>query len=220
MKRIATARPWAVLLLTLGILVTASCGGGTSGSGGITVGGRLLTDGNTPLGGVTVTDPASGDADITDEGGEFGLTAAAQAELALLFEGQGLSASTTISNLPPDTSSVSAVFRARVAQNSVEAESVQVTRRPGSSAGSSSASSDQSSTSSSGSSSSISSGQSSSSDGSSSSVSSSSGSSDGSSSSDQSSSDQFSSSSDTSSSESSSSDGSSSDSSSSSQSSD
>jgi hypothetical protein len=120
------------------LLLTAHCGGSTSGSGGVTVTGRLIAENNAAVAGVTVTDLSTGDADITDETGTFGLLSPAASTISLLFEGQGLSTQAALTNLPADTSSITATFRARLAINSVQAEDVIVEQRPAASSSSSS----------------------------------------------------------------------------------
>ncbi len=130
-KRFLLTRPLALMVMSLwGVL--ASCGGGTSGSGGITIDGRLLTQTNSPVVGVMVTDQASGDADITNSDGRFALIAERAAEFGLLFEGQGLNTTSTITDVPGDASKVTATFRASVEQNSVVPDEVVIERPPAS----------------------------------------------------------------------------------------
>jgi hypothetical protein len=124
--------------LGLILLLSTHCGGSTSGSGGVTVNGRLIAENSAPVVGVTVTDLSTGDADLTDETGTFGLLSPRASSIALLFEGQGLSTQAALTNLPPDTERVTATFRARLANNLVEAEEVVVEQKPQASSSSSS----------------------------------------------------------------------------------
>ena len=116
-------------LFNLVLVLCSGCGGSTTGTGGITVSGKVLSEDSMPLPGVTVTLLETGDQTISDSEGSFALVSSVSGDLNLEFESLNIMAAVKISNVPSDAESVNATFRIRENGNRVDADSVEIRRR-------------------------------------------------------------------------------------------
>jgi hypothetical protein len=117
-------------------LSIASCGGSTTGTGGVTVDGRVLDNAGVGDANVLVTVLETGDSDHTVADGSFHIVTEAASSYVLLFEKPGISARATIANLPADTDEVSATFTVHQDRPAADISNLSVHRHADSSPGS------------------------------------------------------------------------------------
>ena len=87
------------------------CGGSTSGTGGVTIEGKLLTVDATPVTGVTVTILDTGDSAVTDVTGGFSIeTVDTVTNPEFLFEGNGVNARVQVAEIEDDVRDVRVRF--------------------------------------------------------------------------------------------------------------
>ena len=103
-----------------------TCGGSSSGTGGITISGRVLESDGAAAENIQVTSVNSGDTTITDAAGDFAVISDQAAEQQLQFEDMGFSATAQIADVPTAAKSISANFRLQRAENRVELENITV----------------------------------------------------------------------------------------------
>ena len=117
----------AVLALLLSL---CGCGGGTEGTGGVTIQGRVLDISNLPLAGVEVKAADTNDIDVTDSAGTFAVVANTNITSATLaFKKAAAQASFTIDSIPADTESIEANFTVDFGSGSASAGNVQFKKR-------------------------------------------------------------------------------------------
>ena len=115
----------ALVTLVVGCL---GCGGSTSGTGGVTIEGKLLTVTSTPISGVTVTVLDTGDSSVTDSTGGFLIeTLDTLTNPEFLFEGSGINARLRVAEIEDDVTSVTVKFELN--SGSVRSREVQVRAR-------------------------------------------------------------------------------------------
>jgi len=88
------------LLTLLLILILGACGGGTEGTGGVTISGKLQTANSQPVAGVSVTVEETGDSAVTDQNGDFVIQTDRISNATLAFEDDKLAARATVNNIP------------------------------------------------------------------------------------------------------------------------
>ena len=115
-----------VLLSLAGIL--GNCGGSTTGTGGITINGAVVSSDGGAVSPMAVTVLETGDAAQTDAAGLFEIDTERAPSYTLLFEARELNAQTRLENVPGDARVVHAVFRVRPRENAVATESVSIDR--------------------------------------------------------------------------------------------
>ena len=95
---------YRTLLFFFGIILTSCAGGGTEGTGGVTIEGSLLSREGVPLAQVEVIVAETGDSTITNDFGDFSivLSEPVEGDLTLLFEGSDIETQVAI---PEPTSS-------------------------------------------------------------------------------------------------------------------
>jgi hypothetical protein len=106
------------------IFLLTSCGGGTQGTGGVTVEGRIIDTANNPLSAITITSIESGNSTTSDSNGAFLLDTEDKDVIELEFRGNNLVASTAISNVSSNTRKLSATFRVDKTKNKVTPENI------------------------------------------------------------------------------------------------
>ncbi|MCB0320931.1 MAG: hypothetical protein KDD60_08390 [Bdellovibrionales bacterium] len=142
------------LILSLGLLI--GCGGSTTGTGGVSVEGKVLVadaQGTvTPVSNAQVFVTETGDSAVSDANGNYVIVTDKRAAYTLLVEVEEFSATTTITDVPANVSKVKANLRLDRESNTVSGENVEFEREDSaestddnSSAGDSSGSDDSSS---------------------------------------------------------------------------
>ncbi len=109
--KLRSVRSWAASLRCCGlswiILLLASCGGGTSGSGLKTYQGRVITPFNEALSEVAVTIEDTGDSSVTDVNGRFSIKSnAAGATVRFLLESPDFTTRFTLIDIPDESSRI------------------------------------------------------------------------------------------------------------------
>ncbi len=99
-------------LCGLSLAVLVSCGGSTSGTGGVTIQGQLLSADGQPLPGVSVTSLQSGETTTTDSQGNFSLQSERSTVQEIEFDGQGVRATGRIENADDSASRIEVTFEA------------------------------------------------------------------------------------------------------------
>ncbi|MCB0334773.1 MAG: carboxypeptidase regulatory-like domain-containing protein, partial [Bdellovibrionales bacterium] len=94
------------LVLLLMIVLLSDCSGGTRGSGGVTVTGKVVDRSGNAFSGSTVTILQSGDSTSVDDQGEFALANQPSGTLDVLVERDEFSATTNLGSIAPTTSTV------------------------------------------------------------------------------------------------------------------
>lgn len=112
-----------LILIPLLSLVSA-CGGGTEGTGGVQIEGKILSEDNVPLSNINVSVTETGDSDLTDADGNFLIDTQLRSSIELEFRGDGIDAKSKIDNIPSSAKKVSATFRANKKKNTVDPEDV------------------------------------------------------------------------------------------------
>lgn len=116
-------------ILTGLVLLLSGCGGSTSGTGGITVSGRVLNESDAPIPGVTVTLLQTGAQTESAADGGFALISPVAGELDIKFESDAVNAQAKITSVPEDAERVTATFTVRENGQRVDAGDVQIRRK-------------------------------------------------------------------------------------------
>lgn len=112
------------------VLSLVGCGGGTSGTGGITISGQTLDQNSRPLQGVDVIALDTGNAAITDAEGRFVVVAARSVpNTTLSFEQGENKIPATIDSLPEDAELIEATFKVDFARRESAVSDVRIRRR-------------------------------------------------------------------------------------------
>ncbi len=118
---------FGLAIATLAIFIVSGCGGSTSGTGGVTIQGKLLTQSDSPISGVTVTANNSAAASVTGVDGRFVLATENAPSIGLTFDLSAGPLQASIDNVPSDASVITATFRAN--DDSISTSDVTVKRR-------------------------------------------------------------------------------------------
>ncbi len=119
----------ALFLVIAGLIPISGCGGSTTGTGGITVNGRVLTESEAPLPDITVVLLETGGETISNANGDFAIISPIGGDLNLSFSGPGVSALTTLANVPDDAETVSAKFKVSSSGTSVDTSDVEIKKK-------------------------------------------------------------------------------------------
>lgn len=111
------------------VILLNGCGGSTSGTGGITVSGRVFNESSAPLPGLTVTLLQTGAQTESGADGGFALISPVSGELDLKFESEAVNAQTKITSVPADAERVTATFTVKDNGSRVDAGDVEIRRR-------------------------------------------------------------------------------------------
>ena len=93
-------------IISILCLILIGCGGGTSGTGGITVSGRVASTTNEPVTDAAVTVVETGQSTNTNSSGTFSLFASTQSNFNLLVETDDISSALPVTGIDSDVSSV------------------------------------------------------------------------------------------------------------------
>lgn len=115
------------IILLLGFL--GGCGGGTQGTGGIAIEGRILKADGTGLPDTTVTVAQTGDSTTTDPNGSFSLTTSVVGDTSLLLENSTLSTEVAIGALSTNTASVRVTISVNEDDNSGSVNEIEIEER-------------------------------------------------------------------------------------------
>lgn len=115
------------IILLLGFL--GGCGGGTQGTGGIAIEGRLLKTDGTGLPDTTVTVAQTGDSTTTDLNGSFSLTTTVVGDTSLLLENSTLSTEVAIGALSTNAASVRVTISVNEDDNSGAVDEIEIEER-------------------------------------------------------------------------------------------
>ncbi|MBX7137324.1 MAG: hypothetical protein K1X83_05010 [Oligoflexia bacterium] len=95
---------WQKVLLVFLTCLMVSCGGGSKGTGGEVLKGRLLSLTGEPQAGISVVLPTTGDQDLSNAQGDFLIqTELTEGRIEVLLEGQDFSVIVYIHDVPAGT---------------------------------------------------------------------------------------------------------------------
>ena len=128
-----------LITIIVSLMLLGGCGGGTSGTGGLSINGNLSgsqlrslrasapsANDNFPLEGVLVTLEETGETDITDSSGSFTVLAppvALSSQITLKFNGSNFESSYNIKNIPATASEVKLQLHLNSETEEVEGDS-------------------------------------------------------------------------------------------------
>ena len=115
------------VLLTLFAVI--GCGGGTQGTGGIAIEGRILKTDGTALANTKVTVAQTGDSTTTDANGDFSLTAKVTGTTSLLVESDTVSTEVAIGDISAQASTVRVTISVDENENSGTVEEIEIEER-------------------------------------------------------------------------------------------
>ena len=118
---------WLSIALLLGVL--GGCGGGTQGTGGIAIEGRILKTDGTGLADTTVTVAQTGDSTTTDQNGSFALRASVVGDASLLLENTTLSTEVAIGAVTTNTTTVRLTISVNEDDNSSSIDEIEFEER-------------------------------------------------------------------------------------------
>ena len=107
----------------------SSCGGSTSGTGGVTVEGRLVELNNVPLGSAQITILQSGESTVSDSQGNFKINTPFASVLELLIEDSNFSVQSKVENIPQDAVTVVIVITVNRKDRSATSETKEIRQR-------------------------------------------------------------------------------------------
>ena len=115
-------------------MVLCACGGGSEGTGGITIEGSIASKNGEPLEGVEVIVEETGDSDVSDEAGSFSIRVPVRLlnDILLRFRRADIDATYTLMRLGNNTVLVQIIFEYDSQQRRIDARMIdeRTDRRP------------------------------------------------------------------------------------------
>lgn len=115
-----------VLLL---LILCAGCGGSTSGTGGVTVEGRVVELNNSPLASAQITILESGESTKSDSEGNFKIVTPFSSAIKFLVEDSNISVQSIIENIPATAETVVVVITVNREDRSASSETKEIRER-------------------------------------------------------------------------------------------
>jgi hypothetical protein len=115
------------MIIVLGVL--GGCGGGTQGTGGIAIEGRILKTDGTGLSDTTVTVAQTGDSTTTDQNGSFSLRTSVVGDASLLLESTTFSTEVAIGTVSTNTATVRLTISVNEDDNSSSIDEIEFEER-------------------------------------------------------------------------------------------
>ena len=129
MIRLIIRKIFSVLVFGIVTIGIPGCGGSTSGTGGVTVEGRLVELNNVPLRAAQITILQSGESAVSDSQGNFTINTPFASAFELLIEDSGFTVQSKVENIPENAETLVIVITVNRKDRSATSETKEIRQR-------------------------------------------------------------------------------------------